>query len=130
MKMTGRHYLNYLKLYDKNRVFVSTDNYLERPMWLTISGSAIMLGVIVYGLILEGMSRKAGQPLSMASVRLVLRFSPGAPLRFQCRQVQITHGGFIEKIMTFPVVKTLGIWTRFSSLIPNHSWTMSDVRGI
>ncbi len=27
-----------------------TDNYLERPMWLTISGSAIMLGIIVYGL--------------------------------------------------------------------------------
>jgi len=27
-----------------------TDNYLEQPMWLTISGSAIMLGVIVYGL--------------------------------------------------------------------------------
>ena len=30
MKMTGRHYLNYLKLYDKNRVFITTDNYLER----------------------------------------------------------------------------------------------------
>ena len=27
-----------------------TDNYLERPMWLTITGSAIMLGIIVYGL--------------------------------------------------------------------------------
>ena len=27
-----------------------TDNYLERPTWLTISGAAIMLGIIVYGL--------------------------------------------------------------------------------
>lgn len=27
-----------------------TDNYLERPTWLTISAAAIMLGIIVYGL--------------------------------------------------------------------------------
>jgi hypothetical protein len=27
-----------------------TDNYLEQPMWLNISGAAIMLGIIVYGL--------------------------------------------------------------------------------
>jgi len=27
-----------------------TDNHIERPMWLTIAGLAIMVGIIVYGL--------------------------------------------------------------------------------
>lgn len=27
-----------------------TDNHLDRPMWLTIAGVAIMVGIIVYGL--------------------------------------------------------------------------------
>ena len=27
-----------------------TNNYIDRPMWLTIAGLAIMIGIIVYGL--------------------------------------------------------------------------------
>ena len=27
-----------------------TDNHIERPMWLTVAGLAIMVGIIVYGL--------------------------------------------------------------------------------